>query len=563
MAIQDFLYWYPSLMPELEKITINIMGKLVVFISIFRVFFYICIFLLIASWFVGLIIELAKLVAAIIVTVLIFAPSGLFQIDVVFSTYTFSISLILNIFFWLYVLIRVINIGLDLYRYKSDLSLDKEYLKKEAEGFREIEPLKKPVTRSIIKRIFKEPYEYSWLDKEYEKPKLDADDQFLLTEWMPHRTKYVTSTREKSRNVLVLYLYVSIYAVIVFFFEDGMTSPIDATVRAFSIPIMIYFLLGFRSVAKLAKAGVLILFYMFPVMMMFEAGIITANGIFYIYYFYLLLYIFHIIQLLFINPPEFINGIINGFVPPIDPTDIIVANDVTNIVMGNFFTIAGIICVFVELAIWFLVVRKKKSALILSNKNIFIRDKIRTSRVNDVKIGLTLLLNPANPKNYRNALKKLQYNRLSSIDSAMYDYGKMPYEALVKVKAKKAVPIYQLLFYISGITLFSWIAVLQIINRDSWYNTAASISFVLLFFVPLIINRKKLHLLDIRLKFDRSKVRGPWIYGHPYTTIEFKDVTGAFVEYFLQYCDPSIIHEKITLKRKKEIGKVRKGFLME
>jgi len=563
MAIQDFLYWYPSLKPELEKITINIMGELVVFISIFRIFFYICIFLLIASWFVGLIIELAKLVAAIIVTVLIFAPSGLFKIDVVFSTYTFSISLILNIFFWLYVLIRVINIGLDLYRYKSDLSLDKEYLRKEAEGFRDIEPSKKPVARSIIKRIFKEPYEYSWLDREYEKPKLDADDQFLLTEWMPHRTKYVTSVREKSRNVLILYIYVSIYAVIVFFFEDGMTAPIDATVRAFSIPIMMYFILGFRSLAKLLKSAVTILFYMFIVTMMFQAGIITANGIFYIYYFYLLLYIIHIIQLLFINPPEFINGIINGFVPPIDPTDMVVANDVTGIVMANYYTIAGIICIFFELAIWLLIVRRKKSAIILSTKNIFIRDKIRTSRVNDVKIALTLLLNPANPKNYRNALKKLQYNRLSLIDSAMYDYGKMPYEALVRVKAKRAIPIYQLIFFVSWVFLLSWIVILQIINKDPWYDIAANTIFVLVVLIPLIVNRKKLHLHDIRLQFDRSKVRGPWIYGHPYTAIEFKDVTGPFVEYFLQYCDPSIIHEKITLKRKKEIGKVRKGFLME
>ena len=527
------------------------MGEQVVFLSIFRIFFYICIFLLIASWFVGLIIELAKIVAAIIVAVVVFAPLGLFKINVVFNTYTFSISLILNIFFWLFILIRVINIGLDLYRYKSDLSLDKEYLKKEAEGFREREQTKKLVSRSIIKRILKEPYEYSWLDNEYEIPKLKSEDQFLFTEWMPHRTKYVTSTREKSRNIIVLYIYVSIYSVIVFFLEDGMHAPIDATVRAFSFPIIIYFILGFRGVAKLAKAGVLILFYMMIVMGMFQAGIITAYGIFYIYYFYLILYIFHIIGLLFINPPEFINSLINGFVPPIDPTDIVVANDVTGLVFSNFFTIAGILCAFFEIAIWFLVVRRKKSALILSNKNIFIRDKLRTSRVNDVKTTLLLILNPANPKNYRNALKKLQYNRLSSINSVMYDYGKIPFEALVRIRAKRAVPIYQVIFGLIFIFFFVALFILGIINNDAWYNVSANIVFIIIVLISLLTQRKKLHLHDIRLKFDRSKVRGPWIYGHPYTTIEFKDVTGAFVDNFLQYCDPSIIHEKITLKRKK------------
>ncbi len=348
-----------------------------------------------------------------------------------------------------------------------------------------------------------------------------------------------------------------------FFFEDGMTAPIDATVRAFSVPIMIYFILGFRSVAKLAKAGVLILFYMFLIIPLFQTGIITANGIFYIYYFYLLLYIFHIIELLFFNPPEFINGIINGFVPPIDPTNIEVANEVTGIVLGNFFTIAGIICVFFELTIWFFIVRRKKSALILSNKNIFIRDKIRTSRVNDVKCALLLLLNTANTKNYRNALKKLKYNRLSAIDSGMYDYGKMPFEALVRVKAKRAVPIYQLIFFVFLFFVFLLIVISQIIDRAALYNIAGNFVFVLLVLIPLITQRKKLHLYNIRLKFDRSKVRGPWIYGHPYTTIEFKDVTGAFVDYFLQYCDPSIIHEKITFKRKKELRKVRDGFLTD
>jgi len=296
---------------------------------------------------------------------------------------------------------------------------------------------------------------------------------------------------------------------------------------------------------------------------MFQAGIITANGIFYIYYFYLVLYIFHIIQLLFINPPEFINGIINGFIPPIDPTNIEVVNDVTGLIFSNFFTIAGIICVFFELAIWFLIIRKKKSALILSNKNIFIRDKVRTSRVNDVKTALLLILNPANPKNYRNALKKLQYNRLSSLDSAIYDYGKMPFDALVRVKAKKAVPIYQVISGIIFIFFFFLLFIFGIINNDAWYNVAANIGFIILILIPINSLRKRLHLHDIRLRFDRSKVRGPWVYGHPYTTIEFKDVTGAFVDYFLQYCDPSIIHEKITFKRKKEIVKVRKGFLTD
>lgn len=563
LMIQDLLYWFPSLLPELEKITIGIMGDLVVFFSIFRIFFYICIFLLIASWFVGLIIELAKIIAAIIVAVVIFAPLGLFKIDVVFSEYTFSISLILNIFFWLYVLIRIINVGLDLYRYKSDLSLDKEYLKKEAEGFREIELSKKPVTRSVLKRIFKEPYEYSWLDSEYEKPKLHSEDKFLLTEWMPHRTKYVTSTREKSRNVLVLYIYVSIYALIVFFFEDGMTAPLDATFRAFSFPIMIYFILGFRSFFKLLKSAIAMLFYIFLAMMLFQARIITANGIFYVYYMYLLLYIFQIIGLLFTNPPEFINSIINGFVPPIDPTDIEVAMAVTDTVMKNYYTIAGIICIFVELAIWLLILRKKKSAIILSNKNIFIRDEIRTSRVNDVKIALTLLVNPISPKNYQTAFKKMQYNRLSSIDSAMYDYGKMPFEALVRVKAKKAVPIYELVIGILWVIGFSGVSILSMINGDNWYDILANVGLAIVVLIPLLYQRKKLHLHDIRLKFDRSKVRGPWIYGHTYTTIEFKDVSGAFVDYFLQYCDPSIIREKITLKRKKEIGKVRNGFLLE
>ncbi len=428
------------------------------------------------------------------------------------------------------------------------LSLNKEYTKKEAEGFKILEPSKKPVTKSVIKRIFKEPYEYSWLDSEFEIPKLDSSDQFVFTEWIPQRTKYVTSIREKSHNVLIMYFYVLIYSIIVFFFEDGMTTPIDATVRAFSLPIMIYFILGFRSVPKLAKSATVMLFYIYLVMMMFQAGIITANGIFYIYYLYLLLYGIHIIQLLFINPPEFINCIINEFVSPYDPNDLTFIAEMTDSVMANYYTVAGIACLFIYLAFWGLKTRKKESAMSLSNKNLFIRDKTKISRINDVKIALKLVLNPVSPSNYRNALKKMQYNRLASIDSSLYDYGKIPLETLEKVKEKRAVPFYQIIFSVIWVVFFSWLFVTMIISRDQWYDIAAQIGFILVVLVPLITERKNMRLLDLRLKFDRSKVRGPWIYGHTYTTIEFKDVSKEFTEDFLLRCDPSIIHRKWTFR---------------
>ncbi|KKK69691.1 hypothetical protein LCGC14_2931500 [marine sediment metagenome] len=85
------------------------------------------------------------------------------------------------------------------------------------------------------------------------------------------------------------------------------------------------------------------------------------------------------------------------------------------------------------------------------------------------------------------------------------------------------------------------------------------VSLMLIAIIPLSTERKKRDLMDIQLQFDRSKIRGPWVYGHTYTSIEFKDVTREFTESILQRCDPSIIYEKRTLRKKKEIKKQSKG----
>ncbi|KKK69692.1 hypothetical protein LCGC14_2931510, partial [marine sediment metagenome] len=135
-------------------------------------------------------------------------------------------------------------------------------------------------------------------------------------------------------------------------------------------------------------------------------------------------------------------------ISPIDATNPTVAGETMGVVFERFYIIAGPICVFVQLAIWFFIIRKKTSALVISEKNIFIREKARTSRINDVKIGLTLLLNPVSPNNYRNALKKMQYNRLVLIEGGEYDYGKISFDTLLRVKPKKAVPLYHLLIIV-------------------------------------------------------------------------------------------------------------------
>ena len=546
----------PSLIPEFNKITIVIMGEQEPFISFFSVLFYICIFLAIASWFVGLIIELIKIIAALVIAFTIIAPFSSFDLSVHFSTFTLSISLLLTIFFWLFITIRVINISLDLFRYKSEVSLDKEYKKKEVEEPRLHE--KKPITTSIIKRILKEPYEYSWLDSEYETPKIDDDDEFVSkNNWKAQRTKYITSNREKLHNLRVLYFYLSIYALIVFFFVDGMKFPIDNTFRVLTLPLMIYFILGFRSFMKLLKSAVVTGVIGGLMIFLIPSGIITANGIFFLYYAYLFLYIIYLIQLLFINPPEFINGIVNGFVSPLDVTDPLVAGKMMGAVFGPFYTISGILCVFVQLAIWFFIIHRKKSSVVISEKNLFIRDKTRTSRINDVRIGLMLLLNPASPKNYRNALKKMQYNRLVAIEGGEYDYGKMPFDGLLRVKVKKAVPLYNLLIieiWILGSILLFFIAAF---NGDI-LDMAQYVLFFLIAFIPLSTERKKRDLKDIQIRFDRSRVRGSWVYGHTYTTIKFKDITSEFAEAILQRCDPSIIDEKWTLRKRKEIEKLSK-----
>ncbi len=397
----------PSLIPEFNKITIVIMGEQEPFISFFSVLFYICIFLAIASWFVGLIIELIKIIAAFIIAFTIIAPFSSIDLSVHFSTFTLSISLLLTIFFWLFIAIRVINISLDLFRYKSDISLDKEFKKKEVEEPRLHK--KKPMTTSILKRILKEPYEYSWLDSEYETPIIDEDDEFVsINNWKSQRTKYITSNSEKLHNLGVLYFYLSIYALIVFVFVDGMKFPIDNTMRVLTLPLMIYFILGFRSFMYLLKSALLTGVIGGLMIFLIPPGIITANGIFFLYYAYLFVYIIYLIQLLFINPPEFINGIVNGFVSPMDVTNPVVAGEMLGAVFAPFYIISGILCVFVQVAIWFFIIRRKKSSVVISKKNLFIRDKVKTSRINDVRIGLTLLLNPASPKNYRTALKKMQ-----------------------------------------------------------------------------------------------------------------------------------------------------------
>lgn len=552
----------PTFKAEFDQITIALMGQDMPLLSVFRILFYFCIFLVIVSWFDGLICELARLIVAIYLAIVVMIPFSTIMITVDYTTYAFTINLFLSVFFWLYILVRIITILLELYRFKIDLDLNKKYVIKEAQGPSEIILFRNTRTNRIVKKIFKEPKEYSWFDSEFKKPKLESDDKFVISEWKPQRTKYVTLNREKSRRLLVLYIYISIYALIVFIIEDGMAFPMDATMRVLTFPLMLYFIFCFRDVGKLFKSVLLMLFFMLLAFNLLEVGVITANGIFYLYYLKFLLNGITIITLLIVNPPEFINGIINDFVYPYDSLSMASIRELTGYIFEYYYTVAGILCVFIQIAIWFFYNRRKESAVILSNNHIFIRDKTRTSKINDLKIGLSLLLAPANRNKHRNALRKMQYDRLAAIDGGGYDYGKIPFHTLLKVKKTKALPVYYNVIMAGYIILMVLVVISNIIiGVDILLNVSSNITLLILGIAAFYYVRKKKLLFDIQLTFDRSKVRGPWIYGHTYTSIKFKDVTGDFADNLLQHCDPSIIYGSWIFEKKKQFQNFRSRIL--
>jgi hypothetical protein len=551
--VQLVIDFFPSIIYELEKVTILFMGENIPIHTILRAGTYFCIFCAFVSWFDGLLIELLKLIAALIITLVIFSPIGKILIHVDFGNYIFSIDILLHVFLYLFIVTTIITMLLEVYRYRYDVSLDKEYENKEIREFEELILPEKSTINPILNKIFRSPDEFSWFDNDFQKPVFNPENKYINTDWIQQKTKYITSNKEKMKRIGTMYFFVTIYAIIIFITVDEMKFPMDATIRTFSFPIMIYFILGFRNLGKLIKSALVMLFYSYGLIFMFQVGIITSDGIFYIYYYNLLFYSIYLVFLFLINPVEIFNGIINGFNSPFSPLNNESVIQLTEEIFSTFYTIAGISCLFFYLIIWFFSTRKKQSSVIISDKDIFIRDKERTSKINEIKIALLLLINPISPKNYHNVFTRIQYNRMASLDGGNFDYGKIPYTALKKVKKTKAYPIYDKLVIIIFIALFLNSTFNAFIGNPDLLNILGNITFLAISIVMYRLEQKKKDLFDILLVFDRSLIKGSWIYGHTYTSIQFKEVTDEFANSFLQFCNPEVISQNRIIRNRKKI----------
>ncbi len=328
---------------------------------------------------------------------------------------------------------------------------------------------------------------------------LKNNDQWIENDWVEINFTKKTSTIQKIKNMIPLFGYFSIYAVIAFVITDP-SNPngiyqMDEALQALFLPVLGYVLVSYRSFDSFIKSvfSSIFLLYFFYLPLL-SGDIITFNGIIFLRY---------IIWFIRTVEPDAMSDM--EIMAPME-----VVETTAGLIVGLFFI------EFFIMVVYNIFKRSDKADLVISKSNVFFRTKTRKSFFEIIKIGFFILTNPFNINNYREATLLRKYHKLSAEEGKNWDFGKIPVDAVFELKKKKISKIKKII--IGSVSIFFGLTI-----------------FLPLFLIGIVILLScfsKRKFFNITIKFDREKILGSWQLINTANSIKLKKVPEHFANFF-------------------------------
>lgn len=372
-------------------------------------------------------------------------------------------------------------------------------------------------TKSRIYRQFKaaEEYELPWLNNQSQSLILTSDDTPILKYWTKTIIKYDTTGWTNIKNLFTIMFYFGIYAILTYFISDRGQGNLNNSVQAFFFPVFPYILIAYRSLEKYIKAVIAAVITLLVSWALLQNNLIDWRGILFLRYF----------------PPILrILPFIDNFVPQLAHFETFLLSLNTNvekiqftlILIGVFFVVEFIILILHALF-------REPATLewVISKKYMFVREKSKKSYWEDVKLIFSLIFSWFNIKQYVDIRNRIRYNRQSSLEGRIYDFGRFSSQEIkhifVQENTRQGLFAIAILFFIVGsITL----------------KIGIGIPFFLLGVIFAIRSFTSPHTFRIKIIIDRNKVDGSWILSHTYDTLIMDNVRAEIAQSFTQCAGP-------------------------
>jgi len=368
-------------------------------------------------------------------------------------------------------------------------------------------------TKSRIFRQFKaaEEYQLPWLNNQSQCLILTKDDSAILQYWTKTTIKYDTTGWTNVKNFFTIMFYFAIYAIITYFVSDRSQGNLNDTVQAFFFPVFPYILIAYRSLEKYLKAGIAALVTLFFSWFFLQNGIIDWRGILFLRYFPPIL---HVLPFM------------DNFIPQLSQFETFLLSLDTNaekiqftiLLIGAFFVVE-----FILLILHNLFSAPATLEWVVTKNYFFVREKTRKNYWEDIKLLFSLIFSWYNIKEYVDIRNRIKYNRLTSLEGRIYDFGRFSPFNLRNIAVKEnsrqnLIGIAIIFFVLGGITL----------------KMGLGIPLLFVGFIFFLRSFTSPHTYRIKIILDRSKVDGSWILSHTYDTLILDNVRPEIASVFSQ-----------------------------
>lgn len=327
------------------------------------------------------------------------------------------------------------------------------------------------------------------------------EEEKVIFDWAKSKFDLSTSFKQELLTSIEILIYFSIYGGISFVLFDDMELPINSTIKAITFPIFTYILISYRGFKEYGKAIVGMVFVLVLSIFLLTYDIITFEGVTIVNYTRTLM--------------EWLN--ISGFThyDLNDPYSVI---ELTTELLLGLFAIEFILLILHEI-----IKRNKNIQFKITNKSIYLKDRKKSSKWHIAKYVILIIFNPFHVKLYRDMIKIVKYNNMTSSEGKKMDLAEIDYRSIKKVEIKeiknsKSITVFLVLLIVS----FAGIFILNILILP--------ISLISLFMlINAIFGRNK---FDISISFKRSEVKGSWKYTNTATKIVLRRLNRKYAEFF-------------------------------
>jgi hypothetical protein len=370
------------------------------------------------------------------------------------------------------------------------------------------------ITKTEIFRNFHQAAEYNtpWLDVGTQRLTLEDGEVPLLGQWTPLNIIISKSFYDRFKSMFGLMFYFGIYALIMFFWEDGMSIPLNYSLPALFLPILPYILASYRSLEFYFRAlfATVLILVVYAFLLSRNKNYVEWEGIVFLKYFSFLL--------------DWFPSVV-GYLPDLD---IDVSQLSTHIEKEeNWLPLTMLVILilfvmeFVLLIINWIFSKPPKIEIVITQKNIFFRQITRKSTLEIIKMLFYIAMNPFNIKQYADIRDRIRYNQVTEKEGRKYDFSKIPIDSIRALKKNK-----------NSFALNIFISIAMIIIGGITFLMVVGIPILLFGFIFLAKSISGLGTYSVKIAVNRKKVEGSWILSHTSDIFAFNTTPTEVAQYF-------------------------------